>query len=120
MVSRRTSGCLFCVLAESNRCDPNHKEAAAHKVDLSRNQAAVEHLIGDRWRDLVDKRFAYLGITLKKLYRSLFFDAGRRLLRSFLPEFLAGCLLILGDHLVCDPVNDRMLLRRQNDTYNCD
>src|SRR5574339_98853 len=81
---------------------PARRDAA-----LSRDQPAREHLVDDGRSDLVDEVLLHLRVIAQELHRALLFRRMRLALR--LPELLAARVLVLGDRLVGDHVENRIL-----------
>src|SRR5436190_5216553 len=81
------------------------------------NHAAFEHFIGDGSGYLVDERRAHLRIGFQHLESFLFHlrFGSLAFLGFLLPQLLAGRCLVLLDHLVGNPVHDRVLLS----VYGC-
>jgi hypothetical protein len=77
----------------------------------------LEHLVGDRSRNLVNECLTHLGIVSQGLYGPLvhlcFLACG--LLAFLLPQLLAGRLLVLLHDLIGDHVQERVL--RASDTH---
>ena len=71
---------------------------------LSWNHSALEHLVSDGRRDLVDEYSAHLWIALQKSDYFLFFSAGWRFSAFLLPQLLAAGLLVILDYLTRDLV----------------
>src|SRR5262245_13425351 len=71
----------------------------------SRNHAALEHLVGDRRRDLVDEGGPCLRVAAQQLDQLLL--ALRLRLAPRLPQLLARGLVVLLDHAVRHHVEDR-------------
>src|ERR1700737_1139836 len=76
----------------------------------SRDHAAIVHLVQNRGGDLVDEENSRLRIVAEKLDRFLLL-VGRGIFPLRL-QFIAGCRLVLLDHLVGCEVQQHALSRR--------
>src|SRR5205823_12627035 len=65
-----------------------------------RNHSAVEHLVHNRARDLVEELLAHLRVVLQKAENALLLRTRR--LAALLPQLLAGRALIFLNHFVDD------------------
>src|SRR5260370_36558207 len=81
---------------------------AKFSLRRSWDHTAFEHLISDRCRYSVDEGGAHLWIAAQKIYGFLF--SLRFRLPSFLPQLLAGRILVFLHDLVGDPVQQWVLL----------
>src|ERR1700736_4436564 len=75
----------------------------------SRDHAAIVHLVQNRGGDLVDEEYSRLRIVVEKFYGFLLLVRWR--LFPLRLQFIAGCRLILLDHLVGCKVQKHALSR---------
>src|SRR5216683_2503840 len=76
----------------------------------SRDHAAIVHLVQNGGGDLVDEEYSRLRIVAEKFYGFLLLVGGRIFLLRL--QFVAGCRLILLDHLVGCKVQQHALRER--------